>query len=128
MAVPNKNNTYRSWYYRNIEHARAYKRAMMKKSRAKNPEHHAAISRKAKRKQRERLFEMYGHVCAVCGFMDKRALTLDHRKANGNQERKKLGERGVYRRALETKRTRDYRILCMNCQFIERHKHDWKNR
>ena len=68
---------------------------------------------------RERLFFMYGKTCAICGFDDVRALTLDHIHGDGNEERRKVGEKGVYRLALQDHAPDLYRILCMNCQFIE---------
>ncbi len=121
-------NNYQRWYNKNKEHARKYKREMMRKLRAENPEKYRLQARDHKRRTREKLFLMYGCKCAVCGFEDKRALTLDHIQCDGNSERKALGERGVYRKALEQHDAARYRILCMNCQFIERHKNDWKNR
>jgi hypothetical protein len=63
---------------------------------------------------------MYGHVCVVCGFSDKRALTLDHKLNNGNIERRELGMRGPYMRAKQEYLPDEYQILCMNCQFIKR--------
>jgi len=112
---------YQSFYQRNKERLREEKRIAMRKARAENPERMAEIDRKAKARQREKLFEMYGHECAICGFTDKRALTLDHKLNNGAEERKLLGERGVYRRAKSRHLPGEYQILCMNCQFIKRH-------
>ena len=112
---------YLSFYERNKDRLREEKRIAMRKARAERPEHMAAIDRRAKARQKEKLFEMYGHACARCGFEDKRALTLDHKLNNGSQERKELGERGVYRRAKAMHRPDEYQILCMNCQFIKRH-------
>ena len=63
---------------------------------------------------------MYGHCCAICGFTDKRALTLDHKLNNGNEERRRLGERGVYMKAKKEYLPNEYQIICMNCQFIKR--------
>jgi hypothetical protein len=114
-------NSYQKWYQKNKDHARKYKRDMMRKLRKANPEHYRQQSRDHKRKTRDRLLKMYGEECSLCGFDDKRALTLDHVKKNGAAERLQLGERGVYRRALEQYRPEEYRTLCMNCQFIARH-------
>ncbi|AMM23207.1 hypothetical protein [Variovorax sp. PAMC 28711] len=111
---------YKKWYEANKETARAQKREVMKRLRAENPDKYNAQSVAAKAREREQLFEMYGHVCMRCGFSDKRALTLDHIKNNGNVERAELGERGVYRRAKASHQPGDYQILCMNCQFIKR--------
>lgn len=111
---------YAAWYERNKERAREQKRIEMRKLRALDPQKYAEQSRRSKAKQRERLFEMYGHACSVCGFDDKRALTLDHKQNNGNEERKQIGDRGVYKKAKENYLPNEYRILCMNCQFITR--------
>lgn len=112
--------SYKKWYEANKEAARASKRENMRKYRAANPIKHNALSIEARRRERALLHEMYGHVCARCGFDDKRALTLDHIKNNGNVERAELGERGVYRKAKAKYQPDQYQILCMNCQFIKR--------
>jgi len=111
---------YKKWYQANLEHARKMKRERMREYRKANPEKYRKQSREAKARLREKLYKLYGHTCELCGFTDKRALTLDHKLNNGAQERKELGERGVYYRALEKHRPNEYRILCMNCQFISR--------
>lgn len=114
----------REYYEQNKGKIRERKNEQMQKYRMADPEKYRRVSREAKARLKERLFEMYGHVCSVCMFSDKRALTLDHVNQNGNEERKLLGERGVYIRALSEYLPNEYRTLCMNCQFIERHKGD----
>ena len=111
--------SYRKWYEKNKEHARKTKRDNMRRYREDNPEKYREQSRRAKRKIREKIFVVYGKQCVRCGFEDIRALTLDHILNNGAIERKELGERGVYRRAVEKHRPEEYQILCMNCQFIK---------
>jgi len=111
---------YQKWYYKNHEANKAKKRESMKRRRDKNPEPFRQQSRKSKARLRESLFDSYGHDCAICGFADKRALTLDHKLNNGSAERKELGERGVYYRARDNYLPDEYQILCMNCQFIKR--------
>lgn len=113
-------NNYQRWYQKNKEHARKYKREMMKRLRASNPEKYREQSRKAKAKLKDMVFEVHGRQCARCGFSDIRALTLDHILNNGAEERKAIGERGIYRRAVKTQHKEEYQILCMNCQFIKR--------
>lgn len=102
----------RDWYQRNKERLKPQKSKLMQKYREQ--------SRQAKVRLKEKLFEMYGRKCSICGFEDIRALTLDHINGNGNKEKAKLGERGVYRKAAEEYRPDLYRTLCMNCQFIQR--------
>ena len=111
---------YDKWYEKNKKTARAYKAANMRRYRSENPQKYREQSRKAKRILRERLNSIYGTKCVLCGFSDVRALTLDHVLKNGSEERKELGERGVYLRALNPEHKHEYRCLCMNCQFIAR--------
>jgi len=111
---------YKKWYEANKEKAREKKRVVMARLRSENPEKYNEQSRKAKVKEKLKLFEMYGHQCAECGFDDKRALSLDHRLNNGNEERRELGIRGTYRKAKSFVNKDEYQILCMNCQFIKR--------
>jgi hypothetical protein len=113
---------YRNWYNAHKEEYRPRKAELMRKYRAADPEKYRKQSREAKAKLRTDLLEMYGDKCAICGFADVRALTLDHIHKNGNVERKAIGERGVYLKALREYRPDEYRTLCMNCQFIERQK------
>jgi hypothetical protein len=112
---------YRKWYYANLERARALKAENMRRYRAASREKYAARSRRAKRMLREKLLDTFGSRCVLCGFSDERALTLDHINNNGAEERSELGERGVYYRALKPEYQSEYRMLCMNCQFIARH-------
>jgi hypothetical protein len=76
-------------------------------------------SRRLYLRRRQVLFEIYGDHCAHCGFEDERALSLDHVKDNGSEERTRLGRHGVYKRARDEYLPEEYQILCMNCQFIK---------
>ena len=118
QGLPRKH--YATWYEAHGEEARRYKRDNMRRYRQENPGRYAEQSRQAKQRQRDRLFEMYGETCNLCGFDDKRALTLDHILYNGADERRSMTQGGIYRRALEEYRPLEYRTLCMNCQFITR--------
>jgi len=115
-----KAERHRQWYQANKERLREYKRENMRKYRAARPEHYRRQSRNAKQRLKDKVFSAYGAVCVLCGFADRRALTLDHVLNNGAEERKAIGERGVYRRALEPQHKAEYQVLCMNCQFIKR--------
>jgi hypothetical protein len=119
LASANKRS--RDHYAANRVAIRARKSEVMRELRTANPPKYRAQSRQAKAKLREQLFQIYGAACALCGFTDRRALTLDHILKNGAKERAELGERGVYRRALVAEFRSEYRTLCMNCQFIARH-------
>ena len=116
----NKTDYAREYYRRNKDRLRPIKAARMRKYRRQDPEKYRQKNRDIIKARRNKLLDMYGHKCAVCGFADPIALTLDHINNNGNVERKAIGERGVYKRAIEKYRPKEYRTLCMNCQFIER--------
>jgi len=116
----NTNKYNREYYEENKEKERKRKRDYMRKHRKENPEIHRKKSRDAKTRLRNKLYKMYGDTCTMCGFSDKRALTLDHIKNNGAEERKEMGPRGPWYRAVGEYLPDDYRILCMNCQFIAR--------
>ena len=123
MANEKSRANYAAWYERNKEAAREKKRIVMQRLRAESPDKYNAQSRRAKIKEKLILFEMYGCKCAICGFADMRALSLDHVNNNGSAERTELGIRGTYRRAKAEYRPDEYQILCMNCNFIKRSVH-----
>ena len=118
---------YAAWYKRNLAKARKQKRENMRRYRNENPQKHREQSRLSKRKLKCQVFGIYGTACKCCGFSDIRALTLDHVFNNGSDERKAIGERGVYRRSLLAEYRSEYQILCMNCQFIKRVKANKQN-
>jgi hypothetical protein len=122
-------NNYQKWYNKNKEHAKKYKREMMRKLRAKYPERYRMQTRAAKARLKMKVFDVYGAKCAWCGFSDIRALTLDHVNNDGAKDRKENGERGVYLKSLKPENRHLYQTLCMNCQFIKRHlpNGDWHN-
>ena len=67
---------------------------------------------------------MYGDgKCKLCGFDDYRALTLDHVRADGATDRRTMfqgQQRKVYRHAISEYMPGKYRVLCWNCQWLER--------
>jgi len=91
-----------------------------------------AMARKArlmKAKRKERVLTYYGNgvcACTRCGFVDIRALTIDHINNNGNVQRKKTGCHGgekMYRWLENNNFPKGYQTLCMNCQWIKRAEH-----
>lgn len=110
----------RRYYQDNKKRILKRKTEQMRKYRKANPEKSREVWRRYKHKRRTRMFDLYGHECSICGFTDKRALTLDHINNNGNEERRTIGESRIMTKAIATHLPGEYRILCMNCQFIER--------
>lgn len=69
------------------------------------------------------IMEHYGGCkCAVCGFSDIRALTIDHIDNNGAAHRREIGELTGHRFYLWLRRNGHpvgFQVLCANCQFIK---------
>lgn len=110
----------RKHYENNKEKLKSIKREQQAKARKENPNRCREIARNATERIRSSLFEIYGDRCKLCGFSDKRALSLDHINNDGAAERSKLGIRGSYRKAIRDVDHSRYRTLCMNCQWITR--------
>ena len=73
---------------------------------------------------RNKIIEILGCRCAICGFSDKRALQIDHVHGGGMAQRKSLGQREMYRRILvelQDGNFSNYQLLCANCNWIKRH-------
>ena len=81
----------------------------------------ALYKREHQKKDRKKIIQLLGGVCNYCGFEDERALCIDHIKAGGTQERLKFGG-NFYRkvRELVESGSRDYQILCANCNQIKK--------
>lgn len=86
--------------------------------KAKNPDKDREYRRKAQLNCRLKVLEQYGNCCKRCGFSDPRALELDHVNGGGHSERKRIGNMGVYRRALKV--PGEYQLLCANCNRIKK--------
>ena len=78
---------------------------------------------------KDKIFDILGNKCSKCGFLDKRALQLDHIKADAYLEYKpgkhqrKLGTRSYYKMvfiSLSNNENR-FQILCANCNWIKKH-------
>lgn len=79
------------------------------------------------RKTRNAVVEALGGACKHCGFLDKRALQIDHVNAGGSKERKERAYKGSFHKhvlqsflAGENK----YQLLCANCNWIKRFEND----
>ena len=69
-------------------------------------------------------------VCKECGFSDIRALSIDHINGGGTQHRleENVAAGGHFYHWLRKQDyPKGYQVLCMNCQFIKRHKNrEWR--
>lgn len=73
-------------------------------------------------KDRISVMEILGFKCCRCDFTDLRALQIDHINSNGHEERRNRGTESYYRFILNKvlQGSKDYQILCANCNWIKR--------
>ena len=82
-----------------------------------------------KERLRQKIFDLLGIKCVVCGESDWRCLQIDHVHGGGNEERKKLchgthGSNQTYYREILKKikgGSKDYQILCANCNWKKKY-------
>lgn len=74
-------------------------------------------------KAKQEVIDLLGGKCAKCGFTDIRALQIDHINGNGCQESRKIGYYGIRNRILAGQ-TKEYQVLCANCNWIKRYEND----
>jgi|SRR5215203_5774288 len=87
-----------------------------------------------RKKQRMWLLELLGNKCIRCGFMDSRALQLDHINDDGYADKKLMKHHHsilayYYHNPEEAKQK--LQIMCANCNWIKRYevnKHNQHNR
>jgi hypothetical protein len=70
---------------------------------------------------RFKVFELLGKVCKRCGFLDWRALQIDHIHGNGAAERKQFRNSRYSQLKRVMEHPEDYQLLCANCNWIKRH-------
>jgi hypothetical protein len=88
---------------------------------------------------REKILDILGRECVLCGFDDERALHIDHVHGNGRAQRKEHGG-STYSAILKDLigGSKDYQVLCANCNAIKRcerkeftprkHEGEWKRK
>jgi|GEM_PF-4550399 hypothetical protein len=74
----------------------------------------------SRQEARDKLLLLLGSVCQECGFHDKRALHIGHRKSNGNLERKVLSDYAMYKFYLRNPELMKSELIlqCANCNWI----------
>lgn len=90
------------------------------------PGYKAAANKRTRAKLRLALFARYGSVCACCGKMDHRFLSLHHKNGDGGKERKETGMDKKscaqrYNHYLAQPKRDDLELKCYNCHFSQ----DW---
>ena len=127
-------NAYGAKWYANNKQRRL---AVGKEWDEHNKERRREISREYKERNRERIaeeqrlrllkyktlvVEAYGGCCACCGEKHIGVLTVEHINKNGKQHRREIGG-NLYYQLVKNNFPKDagLSILCMNCNWIERH-------
>lgn len=107
---------HRAYYYKDLEKSRAKCRKYARKHKKAN----SIRSRQHRHKLREEFLTAYGSKCKCCGETTKEFLTLEHKRGDGKQHRKKVGGNTVYH---DLKRRgwpkHDYELLCFNCNLTK---------
>lgn len=111
-----------------------------KEQREKEPAHLYDLDSKYKHQVKE---EVYQHYCkgkpkcmgvkddgTLCEFDDMRALSIDHINSDGAEQRKVVKSKGIdyYRWIKKNDYPSDLQVLCMNCQWIKRHRNKEHNK
>jgi len=110
--------------YREINRDKINKQLMARyyKDHKKSLEYKQEYTKKWREKLRLQIIEHYSegkNRCELCGETDIDVLTIDHIGGGGHQHRKKVG--GHIDWILVSQNFPEgYRILCMNCQMIEK--------
>lgn len=82
------------------------------------------IHKKWRNKIRNKLLGLLGNKCMKCGITDFRVLQVDHINGNGNKERRIIAschEYHLYIINKVLKGSKDYQLLCANCNWIKRY-------
>lgn len=75
------------------------------------------------KKLKERVFDLLGRQCVVCGFKHPFALQIDHMGNNGKEDRLKYTSNpSLYAHIIEVNGV-GYQVLCANCNIIKYHFH-----
>ena len=71
-------------------------------------------------KIKNEVFDLLGGECQSCGFLDRRALQVDHVGGGGNLERKKHSGTSFFLKVKSEIDSGEYQLLCANCNWIKR--------
>ena len=91
------------------------------KWKEENKEQFTLQLRRYRRKRKQTLIDGYGGKCQCCGETILEFLTIDHIKGGGVLHRKQFCNVGqMYSWIIKNNFPKEYRILCMNCNFAIR--------
>lgn len=104
------------------EYRKAYKRRQLESKKNYCKTHRKEINERQRNfyhRLRMKVFEKLGNKCVHCGFLDIRALQIDHVHGGGTQELRALQYNDYLRKVLKDTEG-NYQLLCANCNSIKR--------
>lgn len=116
--------TKREWSRRTsdrITDKRRYRYATDEAHRNRLRDQRNKSERRSWERLRARVILAYGGRCSCCGERRVEFLTLEHVNRDGGEHRKMRGPRGCWKDAERLGFPKNYTILCMNCNWVERH-------
>ena len=115
------------WRSENREKYNTRARAYYAENREKRCAQNREYSRRRNQEIRKEVLTYYGNgkiACVKCGFVDEKALSIDHINGGGNAHRRSLGGWVIgvrfYRWLIQQGFPTGYQTLCMNCQFVKK--------
>jgi predicted restriction endonuclease len=118
----------RAYYQAHREERLASRRASEAKHRDAKVLRDHRYNMRRRTELRQAIFNLLGSRCVRCGFSDTRALTIDHIKGKGTQERKAARSMDAYYRNILVVGAEGYQVLCANCNQIKRQENRESNR
>lgn len=71
---------------------------------------------------KEKVYSKYGNQCAHCSEQRSPCLSIDHVNGNGAEDRRETKGSTAFLLKVLSDDSGEYQILCMNCQWMKRHR------
>lgn len=124
MTTTKWTREYLSEYQRNYQQTEKYikyKMAYDKEYHKLNSTKKCNYTREYNKHLRNELIDLLGGKCVKCGFSDRRALQVDHINGGGYKDCKSMG--GMKNKIILNRvknGSKEYQLLCANCNWIKR--------
>lgn len=115
---PEKARKDRLDYHKRVKDSKKYKNKQ-RSYYLENKELFRASNMNRRKMAKVSVFEHYGNLCACCGEVEFKFLTIDHINGGGGKHRKEVG-RDFYLWVVRNNFPKDLQLLCMNCNFGKR--------
>lgn len=114
-----KSESGKNWLLKNREKRLQFTRNWREKDKG----HYLQLQRNYNKENRMKIIEVLGGKCVKCGFLDWRALQVDHINGGGTKDIRSKGTNIYYRCLTEDiiKNPNKFQLLCANCNWIKRY-------